>query len=123
MPCYKQPIRPASKDEFDQWQKMGYTGTWEQYCAAKKRSEGGSIFLCGDLGEHCAECSAVGDVLCDFPVGEAKTCDRILCEAHSHIVGQNLHYCQTHYQMWQEFKDKGGVDEALRNVVALKTEK
>ena len=123
MPCYIQPSAPASKAEFAQWQEMGYNGTWDQYVAAKRRLEGGTMFVCGDLGDACADCPAVGDFLCDFPVSPGKTCDRPMCGSHSHEIGPELHYCEIHYEMWRTFRDGGGVDEALRNVVAYKAEK
>ena len=41
------------------------------------------MFLCGDFGPHCGACASVGDFLCDFPVGDGKTCDMPLCERHA----------------------------------------
>lgn len=123
MPCYVQPFSRPSQADYEQWKRMGYLGSWDQYCQNKAESQGGRFFICGELGPHCAECLAVGDFLCDYPVGEGKTCDRPLCDTHGHEIGRDLHYCQAHYEMWQEFKAKGGVDEALRNVIAFKNEK
>lgn len=123
MPCYIEPIKPPSAAEYEQWQKLGYLGTWDNYCAAKNRNVGGMMFVCGDLGAHCADCMAVGDFLCDYPVGDGKTCDRPICGDHAHEIGPDLHYCNAHYQMWTEFKERGGVDVALRNVIAFKGEK
>lgn len=124
MPCYIQKIKPPTKAEYEHWKSIGYIGTWDDYCAAKIRSGVGSTMtLCGDLGPHCADCAAVGDLLCDYPVGDGKTCDRPMCDDHAHEIGPELHYCEAHYQMWRDFKDRGGVDEALRNVVAFKGEK
>lgn len=123
MPCYVQPIKGPTREEFAEWRKLGYTGDWEQYRLAKERGGGGTMFICGDLGDHCADCNALGEYLCDYPVGEGKTCDRPLCDTHRHEIGVDLHYCEAHHQMWQEFKDGGGVDAALRNVIAYKAEK
>lgn len=123
LPVYVETIKPASTEEFRQWQALGYLGTWEQYTAAKERSAGGTMFVRGELGAHCGSCMAVGDFLCDYPVGEAITCDRPMCGAHAHEIGPDLHYCQAHYQMWVEFKARGGVDASLRNVIAFKNEK
>jgi len=123
MPCYIQPIKPPSKTEYEAWKKVGYIGSWEEYCKSKEGTVGQKMFLCGDFGAHCADCAAVGEFLCDFPVGEGKTCDRPMCEGHAHEIGPELHYCEAHYKMWQEFKSRGGVDEALRNVIAFKHDK
>lgn len=76
--------------------------------------------ICGDLGPHCADCGDGGDNLCDFPVGEGKTCDRSICEYHSHEIGPNLHYCDHHYSEWRGFRDAGGVAAELRNVLPFR---
>lgn len=123
MPCYVQKIKPPTKSEYAHWKEMGYLGTWDDYCEAKKETVGQTMFLCGELGDHCADCSAVADNLCDFPVGSGKTCDRPICDDHAHEIGPDLHYCQAHYGMWQDFKNSGGVDASLRNVIAFKSEK
>jgi hypothetical protein len=123
MPCYIQKTKPPTKTEYKAWQDLGYTGTWEKFCENRKLTEGQTMFICGDLGAHCADCSAVGDFLCDFPVGDGKTCDRPICEDHSKEIGPDLHYCDTHYGMWCDFKDSGGINSALRNVIAFKSEK
>jgi len=38
-------------------------------------------------------------------------------------IAPEIHYCNAHYLMWTKFKESGGIDEALRNVVAFHTEK
>jgi len=30
--------------------------------------------VCGNLGPHCGCCGGVSGFLCDYPVGEGKTC-------------------------------------------------
>ena len=70
------------------------------------------MFLCGDLGPHCGACASVGDFLCDFPVGDGKTCDMPLCEGHA-----NIHYCPGHMVLWKRFLNSGGVQRELENVV------
>jgi 3-deoxy-D-manno-octulosonate 8-phosphate phosphatase KdsC-like HAD superfamily phosphatase len=76
--------------------------------------------MCGELGKHCADCQDVGDNLCDYPVGKGKTCDRSICEHHSHEVAPNMHYCDQHYTEWREFRDSGGVKAELENVVPFR---
>lgn len=68
----------------------------------KRRQKG---FICGKLGAHCADCGSVGDNLCDFPVGNGKTCDRSICDFHSHLVGPNMHYCDGHFAEFESFKN------------------
>ena len=89
-------------------------------CYIKNQPDGSRMFLCGDLGPHCAECADVGDYLCDYPVGDGKTCDREMCDTHAHEIGPNLHYCDTHHAEWKRFVDAGGVSEHLKNVIAFK---
>lgn len=123
MPCYIDQIRPPSRKEYDQWVQLGYLGTWDDYCHGKKGEVGSKIFICGDLGPHCSDCSGFGDFLCDYPVGNGLTCDRAICVDHANEIGPDLHYCATHYKMWLDFKRRGGVDDALKNVIAFKSEK
>lgn len=123
MPCYRETISIPNREEYRVWQQIGYLGSFEDYCDFKARNVGLEFHVCGELGPHCADCSAVGDYLCDFPVGDNKTCDRPMCQGHAHEVGHNLHYCQAHYELWREFVHAGGVTDALKNVVAFKTEK
>lgn len=73
-------------------------------------------FICGDLGEPCADCGAVAQHLCDYPVGRGKTCDRNLCEFDGVEIAPDIHYCRPHFKMWEEFRDSGGVTRTLGNV-------
>lgn len=73
--------------------------------------------LCGELGPHCACCGGVSGYLCDYPVGEDKTCDRPLCNVHAAEVAPELHYCPGHLQEWQAFMESGGVKKQLVSVV------
>ena len=83
---------------------------------------GGKAFLCGDLGPHCgdSQCADVGENLCDYPVGDSRTCDMPICHGHSFEVAPNMHYCPAHTTMWREFKESGGVRRELENVVPYK---
>jgi len=79
--------------------------------------------ICGDLGEHCSECGDLGSNLCDYPVGQGKTCDRLLCDHHAQLIGPDLHYCAPHAVEWQAFRDAGGVRQELENVIPFKEKK
>lgn len=74
-------------------------------------------FICGDFGEPCRECGSIAENLCDYPVGEGKTCDRPICEEHSRRVGVDIHYCPTHARQWDQWRKGGGVERELKNVV------
>jgi hypothetical protein len=84
--------------------------------------DGRKMFIHGDLGPHCVgeRCGAAGGFLCDFPVADGRTCDRPLCERHAHLIGPDLHYCAAHMVMWRDFRDSGGVERELANVVPFK---
>ena len=85
-------------------------------CYISKMKGGGHIIICGDLGEHCADCGDVSEFLCDYPVGDGKTCDRSVCKNHSKIIAPNIHYCHAHYKAFKRFEKSGGVKEYLENV-------
>lgn len=76
-------------------------------CYVHIMDDGTPMHLCGDLGPHCADCADVAANLCDYPVGNEKTCDRNLCERHSHTIGEDLHYCATHHAMWEQHVTAG----------------
>lgn len=44
----------------------------------------------------CAFCGKPADYLCDYPIGDGKTCDKPICKKCKTIVGDNLDYCPTH---------------------------
>lgn len=78
--------------------------------------DGNRYHICGKLGPHCASCSGVGEYLCDYPVGKNKTCDKVMCNQHANQIGPDLHYCDAHFKMWNEFESSGGVKNVLENV-------
>lgn len=119
MPCYIEKIKGPTRAEYAEWRKLGYTGSWERYETAKKRNEGSPMFICGDLGDHCRDCGALGVNLCDYPVGDGKTCDAPLCDEHAAEVAPEIHYCAGHLAEWTKFRDSGGVQRELETVVAF----
>lgn len=123
MPCYVCKTKPPSKAEFKHWQSIGYTGTYQQYVAVKDYTGVSNVFICGDFGEHCSDCAGIAEFLCDYPVGDGKTCDRKICHGHAKEVAPEIHYCESHYQAWVKFKNSGGIAEHLKNIIAFKDEK
>jgi hypothetical protein len=91
-------------------------------CYSEQSVNGGTLFMCGDLGPRCQDhrCNWVADSLCDYPVGEGKTCDRSLCSGHAYEVAPDTHCCAPHYEQWRKFVDAGGVQRELENVVPYK---
>lgn len=70
-------------------------------CTPVKLPDGTVAIVCGRSrrGPSCKDCRAPATLLCDYPVGAGKTCDRRVCEGHAHEIGPDLHYCRTHWQM------------------------
>ena len=123
MPCYFGKVQQASESEFKKWVEWGYTNSFDDYLLLKSRTQNTEIIFSGELGLHCSDCNGVGDYLCDYPVGDGKTCDRSICGDHGVEVAHEIHYCTAHYKMWTKFRDGGGVDAALKNVIAFKSER
>ena len=122
MPCY-QLINGVMYSEFIRCQHRGFTGSFEDYEASCYDTHTGVMFLCGDLGEYCADCGAPSEVLCDYPVEKDKTCDRATCEDCAKEIGPDIHYCEHHYEEWKKFRESGGVENELKNVMPFKVRK
>lgn len=78
-----------------------------------KHTEDGMVFLKGELGEPCSDCNWIHEYLCDFPVGNDKTCDRLMCEEHAMRISDDIHYCHTHYLMWVNYVEGKGIEKVL----------
>ena len=91
-------------------------------CYIERMKDGGTMFMCGNLGPHCAaeKCGALGVNLCDYPVGDDITCDLPLCDSHAYEVAPNVHYCPGHLVLWKEFRDSGREKKELENVVPFR---
>lgn len=77
-------------------------------------------FICGDLGDHC-QCGGIAEVLCDFPVGKGKTCNKKLCELCAYHINapvkdSNIDFCHAHNAEWQEFLKGKGVEKGLAKI-------
>ena len=112
MPCFATKIGLPSRENYEAYKELGYQGTYEKYLALKQKSydPNALMFICGSMEgfEHChhSDCIGFNDFLCDYPVGDDKTCDFAMCPEHSNQVGEDLHYCNTHYEMWLQQKPK-----------------
>jgi hypothetical protein len=91
-------------------------------CYLHPTKDGGTMFICGEFGPHCAACGDAGDAaLCDYPVGDGKTCDAALCDLHAAEVAPNIHYCPGHLTMWNAYRESGAEVKELANVVPFKS--
>lgn len=86
-------------------------------CIVLKKPDGSNIFMCGEglRQKDLVLCSQPGhppryaDFLCDYPVGEGRTCDLPLCPECAKRVGPDRHFCPVHFA---EFARKVGIDDA-----------
>jgi len=53
------------------------------------------VHVCGSGIQPCSNCGEVADFLCDYPVGEGKTCDLHLCRKCRTHVGK-FDFCPIH---------------------------
>lgn len=66
----------------------------------------GVMWLCGPAMDHapiCRICGHLSTKLCDFPVGDDKTCDSALCEQHSLSRSGDLDYCPEHEKDFKNY--------------------
>ena len=62
------------------------------------RTENGTLWICGELDDVpcCRVCGCMATQLCDYPIGNDKTCDSALCSDCSHSIKGDLDYCPEH---------------------------
>ena len=67
-------------------------------CHTMKISGGGYAIVCtrGRKAKPCAFCGKPSDKLCDWPVGNGKTCDKPCCVKCSRHVGPDQDFCKDH---------------------------
>lgn len=112
MPCFVSKLPPPSKQDYKLHKSLGYQGTYEQYLATKQKyyDPNAVVFMCGSMEglEYCnhTDCIGFNEFLCDYPMGDGKTCDYGMCDEHSYQIGEDLHYCKTHYELWLQAKPK-----------------
>jgi len=58
-------------------------------------------WICGSAITPCNRCGESADYLCDFPVGDGKTCDLPLCGFHACEIGEEIHFCPIHTAMYR----------------------
>jgi hypothetical protein len=68
-------------------------------CITTRLSDGTTVWLRGDAftdSDVCRVCGFLADALCDFPIGNDKTCDSALCSEHAKVIIGDIHYCPEH---------------------------
>ena len=78
--------------------------------------DGTPTFWDGDGIENCDECCTFADYLCDWPMGNGKTCDHKLCDMHAHPIADDRHLCPIHAAV---FKSTGAVEPIKMDRVSL----
>lgn len=68
------------------------------YCETYIKEKPDMIFMCGKGIVACSNCGQVADYLCDYPVGEGKTCDLPICQNCRTHVGK-YDFCPIHYEV------------------------
>jgi len=78
-------------------------------CHIIKDKKLGTVFLCGCkmlADKLCRKCNAIADKLCDYPVGNEKTCDAPLCGEHAINITGDIDYCPDHAKEHLGWKNK-----------------
>ena len=68
-------------------------------CRVQHLENGGVRIMCGPDPQSICQivgCDEHRVALCDYPVGDGKTCDKRICKAHRTRVGDNVDYCPDH---------------------------
>ena len=68
---------------------------------AKIEIDGGisRLWMCGEIFDGsliCRVCGDLADALCDYPLGNDRTCDSALCNSDARHIKGDLHYCPEH---------------------------
>lgn len=95
---------PGSRWEWGQIGKAEYERLVRDFARAESEPlDVPSFHICGDLGPRCSDptCGDVGDLLCDWPMGNGETCDLPICEAHARSIGEDRDLCLVHWPMWR----------------------
>jgi hypothetical protein len=70
-------------------------------CKLMQLPDGTTAIVCGPRRKQtkCAYCNAPSTILCDFPIGKGKTCDRPTCREHAKTIGDDRDYCKDHARL------------------------
>ena len=65
------------------------------FCKTFKKDKPDVIFVCGEGIKPCSNCGGPADYLCDYPVGEGKTCSLPICNQCRTHIGK-YDFCPVH---------------------------
>jgi hypothetical protein len=67
-------------------------------CQVIRLPNGGMAIMCGGRRKHrpCALCGRPSTLLCDYPTGKGKTCDRALCRLCAVPQAADVDWCKSH---------------------------
>ena len=68
-------------------------------CRVQQLENGAIRIMCGPDPLTLCQVNGCDDdhvALCDYRVGEGKTCDKRMCQAHRTRAGNNIDYCPDH---------------------------
>ncbi len=65
-----------------------------------RNQNGFTVIACtrgrGRKATKCSYCNNPGNLLCDYPIGDGRTCDKPICPKCSVRVASNTDYCLVH---------------------------
>ena len=110
-PCITYRTRPCTMEEL-----YRQAGVEIPDCVPeteRKDMIGGDVVtMCGPGMKGFRFCAHPGceyehESLCDYPIGDGKTCDLPMCRDHRHRIAENTDLCEIHFR---EFQGKAKVD-------------
>lgn len=73
---------------------------------------GFAAIVCGvrERRKKCsaAGCSRHGELLCDWKIGDGKTCDKPICPGHALHVGDDKDLCLDHREAYRQWLARRG---------------
>jgi len=73
-------------------------------CEVKRFADGSSMIVCiRPRKPKCIVCGMYAGFLCDFDIGEGKTCDNPVCAQHRVRIALNVDHCPEHKEWTSRF--------------------
>lgn len=72
-------------------------------CTPVKVAPWATAIVCtrGRKQKVCAQCGRASTILCDWKIGNGKTCDVPCCRSCAHSVAYEKDLCGKHWDEWQ----------------------
>lgn len=81
-------------------------------CHPIKMPNGATGFICTREREKRCGCGNRGVFLCDWKIGDGKTCDAPLCGRCALSPEAEKHLCKAHAQAWAEWRRRKRQEKA-----------